>query len=380
MPDLTVPNQTVPDLTVPSPGLADPVQDEPADKIVAAQLRAAPLERLLDYGLAAADALCLRQRVRQGWSWDAAALRLTDAHLAASDAAAAEGLAAASAQHLLAASVSASVAQLMMAGDGDRRREIYRLSASARDSWLASLGDRAGHLDVPGAGTQVSAVWLRPPGDGPTPVVAIWGGTSGWGIVYQRCARALLDAGLAVALVELPGQGTPRLAHGTVLGPALYGIAACLIEALREAWFSTGQVGIWGQSMGGLLAAQIASRVPGVGACCVTSGPAGSPWAAGRPSARQRQLWADMLGCTQDDAPGRAAQFGFAPGQRIGGPVLVVHGGRDPLVSDTEAAAFAAAGTGPRRLVTWPDEGHCVYGRAAERDTLVAAWFRDVLA
>jgi pimeloyl-ACP methyl ester carboxylesterase len=59
--------------------------------------------------------------------------------------------------------------------------------------------------------------------------------------------------------------------------------------------------------------------------------------------------------------------------------VLVVHGGRDPLVTETEAAAFAAAGAEPSSLVVWPDEGHCVYGRGQERDVLVAAWFRGVL-
>jgi alpha-beta hydrolase superfamily lysophospholipase len=370
----------VPDLTVPSPGRSGLVEDEPPGKVVAAQLRAAPLERLLDYGLAAADALCLRDRVRQGWTWEAAGLRLAHAHLAASDAAADSGLPGAQSQHLLAAAVTASVAQLMMAGGTEQRRGIYRLSASARDRWLASQGDRAGRLDVPGARAELSVVVLRPAAaPGRTPVVAVWGGSSGWGIVYRRCAQALLDAGLSVALVELPGQGGPRLLHGAMLGPGLYQTARRLMTALRDAPFSTGRVGLWGHSLGGLLAAQVASRVALASACCVTSGPASSPWTSGHPSSRQRQLWADMLGCTQADAPRQAAAFGFSPGQRIECPVLVVHGGRDPLVSEAEAAAFARAGAGQGELVIWPDEGHCVYGRAQERDVLAASWFRDVL-
>jgi pimeloyl-ACP methyl ester carboxylesterase len=140
-------------------------------------------------------------------------------------------------------------------------------------------------------------------------------------------------------------------------------------------------VGVWGQSMGGLLAAQVASRVPGVSACCVTSGPA-RPSQTARPFTRPRQLWADMLGLPVPDADepsAQGAEFDFTPEQRIGCPVLVIHGGRDPLVTEEESAAFAAAGAAPSRLVIWPDEGHCVYGRSQERDVLVAAWFRDVL-
>jgi dienelactone hydrolase len=369
-------------LTVPGPGLPGP-GPAPAEagtlgKITAAQLRAAPLERLLDYGLDPADASCLRDLVGQGWSWPGTGLRLAHAHLAASDGAERAGLAGARQQHLLAAAVTANVAQLMMAGDGEQRRDIYRLSAGARDRWLAGQGERAGRLEVPGADGELDVIWLRPATMGRTAVVAIWGGTSGWGIVYRRCAQALLDAGLSVALVELPGQGTPRLLSGKVLGPSLYTTARRLIAALRDAPFSTGRVGIWGQSMGGLLAAQVASHVPLVSACCVTSGP-GGPARAVRQSTRQRQLWADMLGRPAADTSGLGEEFSFGTGQRIGCPVLVVHGGRDPLVTEAEAAAFAAAGAERSRLVVWPDEGHCVYGRAQERDALVAAWFRGIL-
>ncbi|MGD0698303.1 MAG: prolyl oligopeptidase family serine peptidase [Trebonia sp.] len=370
----------MPHLTVPGPGLPGPAPGGAGtpDKVTEAQLRAAPLERLLDYGLAPADALCLRDLAGQGWSWSHAGLRLARAHLAACAVADQPGLAEVRQQHLLAAAVTANVAQLMMAGDGEERRAIYRLSAGARDRWLAGQGDRAGQLEVPGADGQLDVTWLRPAGAGRTPVVAIWGGTSGWGIVYRRCAQALLDAGLSVALVELPGQGMPRLLSGQVLGPGLYATARRLIEALRDAPFSTGRVGIWGQSAGGLLAAQVASHVPLVNACCVTSGP-GSMAGGVRQSSRQRQLWADMLGRPPADPPELGEEFSFGPKQRIGCPLLVVHGGRDPLVTEAEAAAFAAAGPEPSSLVVWPHEGHCVYGRAQERDVLVAAWFRGVL-
>ena len=380
-----MPGLTVPALTIPGPGRpGDVPADGTPDKVTEAQLRAAPLERLLAYGLEPSDALCLRALVGQGSSWTDAGLRVAHAQLAAARTAELAGLTAAGRQHLLAAAVAANVAQLMMAGNSEQRRDIYRLSADARGRWLAGQGGQggqAGQLEVPGADGELDVTWLRPAAPGPAPVVAIWGGTSGWGIVYRKCAQALLDVGIAVALVELPGQGLPRLLHGAVLGPGFNATAGRLVAALRDAPFSDGRVGLWGQSMGGLLAAQVASRVPGVSACCVTGGPA-TPSRTPRPFTRPRQLWADMLGQPVPEGAGpsgQGAEFDFAEGQRIGCPVLVIHGGRDPLVTEQESAAFAAAGADPSRLVIWPDEGHCVYGRSAERDVLVAAWFREVL-
>lgn len=371
----------MPELTFPGPDLAGTAPPEAAEtgKVSSAQLRAAPLARLLDYGLALADAVALRDLARRGWPWHVAGLGLARRHLAAHDAVAASAVPAAASRHLLAAAVSANVAQLMMAGDSQERRRIYRLSLESRDRWLATQGDQAGHFTVPGVSGELSVVYLRPPGVERSPVVAVWGGTSGWGIVYRRCAQALLDAGLAVALVELPGQGNPRLLSGSVLGPGFYETAGRLVSALRDAWFSTGSVGVWGQSMGGLLAAQAASHVQ-VAACCVTSSPA-RPSAVVAQHSRQRQLWLDMLELRQDAADGHGvvAGFDFGAGQRIGCPVLVVHGGQDPLVTEADRDVFTRAGAAPSTSVTWADGEHCVYGRAQERDDIVASWFRHVL-
>ena len=372
----------MPELTFLGPDLAGTVPPEAAvpGKVSAAQLRAAPLARLLDYGLVPADALALRDFAGRGWPWHAVGLSIARAHLAASDATAAGPFPATASRHLLAATVSANVAQLMMAGNSEERRGIYQLSMNARDRWLATQGDRAGHLTVADGSGELSVVYLRPPVVERSPIVAVWGGTSGWGIVFRRCAQALLDAGLSVALVELPGQGGPRLLSGSVLGPGFYEVADRLVGALGNAWFSTGRVGIWGLSVGGLLAAQAASHVR-VSACCVTSGPA-RPSALVTQYSRQRQLWLDMLGLPAspaDGGDGAVAAFDFGAEQRISCPVLVVHGGQDPLVSDADRALFTEAGAAPSTSVTWADAEHCVYGRAQERDDVVASWFRHVL-
>jgi len=64
--------------------------------------------------------------------------------------------------------------------------------------------------------------------------------------------------------------------------------------------------------------------------------------------------------------------------QQIPSPLLLLHGGLDPLASYPDQEPFlkaAAAGT----LRTWPDGEHTIYNHAAERDAYTADWFTDVL-
>jgi alpha-beta hydrolase superfamily lysophospholipase len=66
---------------------------------------------------------------------------------------------------------------------------------------------------------------------------------------------------------------------------------------------------------------------------------------------------------------------------RIGCPVLVLHGGADPLVPDAAIQAPFAQAAGPRgELRTWPDGEHTLYNHADERNATVADWFHDHLA
>ncbi|MGY2487996.1 serine aminopeptidase domain-containing protein [Cupriavidus sp. CP313] len=59
-------------------------------------------------------------------------------------------------------------------------------------------------------------------------------------------------------------------------------------------------------------------------------------------------------------------------------PVIVLHGGADPLVKLEDQQPFLdAALTDDVTLRIWPDGEHTIYNHAAERTALVADWFAD---
>ena len=66
---------------------------------------------------------------------------------------------------------------------------------------------------------------------------------------------------------------------------------------------------------------------------------------------------------------------------RIRCPLLLLHGGRDPLARYEDQEPFLrAADPATSTVRIWPDGEHTLYNHAAERDALTGDWFSDLLA
>ncbi|MGW4353902.1 alpha/beta hydrolase family protein, partial [Nocardia sp. NPDC004582] len=202
-------------------------------------------------------------------------------------------------------------------------------------------------------------------------------GQSGWGVAFLDAARALARRGIATLLAEGPGQGRSRLEGGVLLDvdvPAAYGAFVDFVLADPELG---GAVGIWGNSMGGLFAALTAAADERVVACCVNGAPARPRLLEFRTFAEQAQA---MLGTTDADAVrANFERLSFDSGrQRVRGAMLVLHGGRDPIVGPAEQRPFLdAADPAHATLRVWDDGEHTIYNHSAERTAFVADWFTD---
>ena len=134
-----------------------------------------------------------------------------------------------------------------------------------------------------------------------------------------------------------------------------------------------------GNSFGGLFAALLAAQDKRVAACVVNGAPA-TPQLP--PFRTARSQFAAAFGTEDEDQlTRRLDRLRFDPARhRIGCPVLVLHGGADPLVPEPGIQAPFAEAAGPRgQLRSWPDGEHTLYNHAAERDAIVADWFADRL-
>ncbi|MER6220698.1 hypothetical protein ACWCYL_19910 [Streptomyces sp. 900105755] len=86
-----------------------------------------------------------------------------------------------------------------------------------------------------------------------------------------------------------------------------------------------------------------------------------------------------MAFCASKDAQETSAVWAtvnpVAEGPNAGYPLLIVHGGKDPLVSDERVDMLVRlALTDDQEMVVFSDGDHCVYNHRQDRDVLIADW------
>ncbi|KQW69893.1 S9 family peptidase [Methylibium sp. Root1272] len=341
--------------------------------------RAMPITRLLDCGVDHADAVALFQRTTAGEDWHSAAESLASAQLERAAAAATAG-------HLTTATEAQSMAianllfaQMAFNDDDPRRVALYdQLVQAARQ--LSDWSDkRIERVELPFEHGRLIGWLVRPWSGRASGTVLLFGGQSGWGMAYLPIAKALARRGLATLLAEGPGQGETRMKHRIFLDVDVTAAYRQFITYI-VADPSLGAPGIWGNSIGGLWAASTAAADDRVRACCVNGAQALPRLLAYRTFQEQA---AAMLGVNDEAAvTANFERLSFRAGRdRITCPLLVLHGGADPLITLEDQQPFLdAAATTDKTLRFWPDGEHTIYNHAAERTAVVADWFVDRFA
>lgn len=341
--------------------------------------RAMPPQRLLDGGILYSDVLRLQNATQADARWESVLTEIADEHRARARAAKAEGRLV-TAMSAYKASVAAYLfAQMPLNDDLGRKGQIYQESAATMRELSSIAEARLSRIELPFAhGALVG--WLVLPEGNPSGCVIVFGGQSGWGATYYGYAEELARRGLATILAEGPGQGETRMVHNVMLDVDIaqaYGSFAAYAQ--RHTVLANVPVGLWGNSVGGLFAALAAARYPGISAVCINGG-----FAAPRllPFRTFREQAATMLGTDDPDVIQRNFdRLRFDPRQEtVPGPVLVIHGGADPLVAlDDQQPFLDAPGNLGRTLRIWEDGDHTIYNHSAERTAFIGDWFANEL-
>ena len=344
-----------------------------------AMLRAYPIGRAADYGCSLDDILKLQRRVGNGAGWVDTCLLLGADNLARAETLRHGDAGRSAAAFYLYAAACFRLAQAALEEQPERRLDVYRRNVDAFGSAMASLGHAGARLELGYRGAPHGA-WLFRPDAVPSgaPCVLVVGGADGWCEAFFTSVAAFLDRGLAVCLLELPGQGLARLQHGSFLDPAFPVMVSATLDQLAARGGLGGRFGILGHSLGGSLAMRAAAGDGRLRACC-TNGGAVRPLDGLRAYPRALQRVGRMLGdhCGEADVQRFFLHLGLEQAlQAMSAPVLCLQGGQDPLVSDEAAQELQALYRDDALTYAyWPEGVHCVYDHAAERNALVADWF-----
>ncbi|MGX1186402.1 alpha-beta hydrolase superfamily lysophospholipase [Pseudomonas sp. F-14 TE3623] len=339
--------------------------------------RAMPITRLLDCGMDYADAQELFKETSAGCEWDKKAELLANRQFERAGRAMTRGHLTTAREAQAAGIASLVFAQMALNFDDPRKRFLYgRLAEETH--WLADYSAaQMMRIEVPFENAHAVGWLIRPP-DQVRGTVLVFGGQSGWGMAYFPIAQALARRGLATLLAEGPGQGETRLNKGIYVNGDITAAYQSFITHIADD-HSLGAVGIWGNSIGGLWAAKTAAADDRIRACCV-NGAFASPKLL--PYRMFTEQAAAMLGNEDPNAiQTNFDRMSFHSGRdRIACPLLVLHGGADPLVQLEDQQPFMdAADKENVTLKTWPDGEHTIYNHATERTAFVADWFADKL-
>lgn len=343
--------------------------------------RAMPLQRLIGNGMEYADAHALHAMVASGVHWIDAGEWLASRNLALAEAARGAGRIATARDHFFFGSACLRFAQVALPRDVDRKRDLYRrmVDAFADAASLSALPIRKFELPWKD-GSICGWLLLARAGecpDQPMPVVMQFGGFDGWREEYHRGSQPLLERGISVLLIDLPGQGETRLMHRLFMDEEVHRATSAVIDALGRFPMLSSQVGIWGNSMGGCVAAMAALNDPRIKACCVNGGTVAPIELVERYPRFSEKIEALTGKALTSEAAAVVRAFDIG-GQlhRLTCPLLQLHSVPDQvfLLSNARRIHDEAASS-DKTLVVWEDGDHCIYNHTNEKNLLVADWF-----
>ena len=366
------------------------MNDEPPWRAAAeAHKRAMPLQRLTGNGMDYADVMALYAAVDAGQPWDEAAEQLGDQNSVRANDALRAGHLLTARSWFLAASCCYRLGQVVLS-DGERKRAVFTKMVDAYGQAGDLFNPAFEHTHIEFRSGTLSG-WLAMPTGGSSesapeagwPVVIIMGGFDGWREEYHVGATYLRERGIATLLLDGPGQGESRLFGGLVLDHEFTAAFSAVVDHLLADPRLSDQVGIWGNSMGGYLAAAVAAADPRIGTCCVNGGTV-------RPAEildRFKRFTSKVQPLLGIDDPGKATaeldtyMLTETDLAQLTCPLLVLHGTPDQVfLIENARALFDGAAASDKTFLEWADGDHCIYNHSHEKHTLVSDWFADHVA
>ncbi|MFD3616490.1 alpha/beta hydrolase [Streptomyces sp. NPDC058676] len=340
-----------------------------------AALRQFSLERMTGYGVDHADAVELRARVVEGEDWRSAATELAEVCVRRVKSAPDAADRPTRIGYLRRASALLRMSQMMMLSDTAQRRAIFARAGE----FYAQAAELSADRERVTIGTDREALvgWLVPAADTAVGSAIVIGGVEGWAMDFDSLGEALAARGIDALLLDGPGQGETRLTHEHYLTAQWRDAYGRAVDFLDER--SPGRpIGFVGNSMGGSVAMAVVAQDTRIRAC-VDNGGIHAPWLV--PPTMGTFFFKMVAACGTEDADRAVGVWEtvtpLADGPNSGYPLLVVQGGKDPMISmDLAQILLRGAPTNDKQMVVFSDGNHCVYNHKHDRDALIADWTR----
>jgi len=277
-------------------------------------------------------------------------------------------------RRFLAASAAYNFAQYVLFIDINRKRALH-------EACVRSYAAGAPFYDPPATPFEVvyrrrvMKGYLRLPRiKGPAPVVVLFHGTNAVKEELHWWSDALLERGIATITFDGPGLGETFHRMSMVAEPRPVGVAILnAIETRPE--LNPEAVALFGQSLGGYIAIQMASHDRRIRAVAAVSPPYAADiyWNVTLSSLR-REL-ANLYGITEQEMGASIDKITLANTlPDLNCPLMVSGGGHDMITPGSEAWRIFEAATCERELVYYPRGAHDCFNVLADLRPRMVTW------
>lgn len=264
----------------------------------------------------------------------------------------------------------------------DERLRIYGklLDSYARGIQLYE-NMTAEKIEIPYKNSKMSGWMLIPKyASKDVPVIVATGGLTGFKEEVHTIAMSLINRGLAVLLIDGPGQGE-----------SLY-FNQCYLEIEHEAAYNTifdyvlnrsdvgNKIGIFGASFGGYLVARIAGCLSDKLAGCVSRGGSYDPKEMIPVYPYSLEKLAIRFGKNKEYVKDHLLEKMNLKGiaDKISCPLLIIHNERDPLFNvESVKRTYAEAASTDKTLKIYPGFDHCATFDDTEVHRYLVDWFAE---
>jgi dipeptidyl aminopeptidase/acylaminoacyl peptidase len=209
------------------------------------------------------------------------------------------------------------------------------------------------------------------------PIVLMIPGATAFKDSFIRGMDGWLMSGVAVLLMDGPGQGTTRFFNNGYLEVEVENAYSKMIDFI-EADGRFGKIGVYGGSTGGYYVARVAGTDKRVQFCAINGG-SYYPAEIVDYSAEYRHKFAVLYGVEDagmDAIFPRMTLEGFA--ENIECPLLIQHGGDDPLFKlESAKKIYDVARSADKTFISYPGAWHCCAGEGTRAVRLMLDWLSE---
>lgn len=283
-------------------------------------------------------------------------------------------------EHLNRAAVYYHFGKFLFVHDIPQMRAAHMKAVECKTLALPHVRPPGERVEIPYEGKKLYGILRKPAGIERPPVMMMTMGLDSAKEETDAYEQPFLARGIATLAFDGPGQGEGEYDFA-IRGDYEVAVRAVadFIETRRD--LDTGQIGLWGVSLGGYYAPRAAAFEKRVKACIALAGP--YDWSEawdGLPELTREAFRVRAKCATMEEAKRHAATLSLrGVAERITCPLFVLTGKLDRIVPWQHAERLAREAKGPVELLIVEDGNHIANNRTYRWRTQSADWMAEQL-